>query len=85
MNTTRTFTKFAKAAENCRYKNDFQYDLVQCEKAYQMGGKMRIEAECWLNLYESLEADDIHSYVRYQYRPGDLDPFRKKPEKEKTP
>ena len=43
---TKTFTKFAKAAENCRYKNDFQFDLVQCEKAYQMGGEMRIEAEC---------------------------------------
>ena len=41
---TRTFTKFAKAAENCRYKNDFQFDLVQCEKAYQMGGEMRIGA-----------------------------------------
>ena len=79
---TKTFTKFAKAAENCLYKNDFQFDLVQCEKAYQMGGEMRIEAECWLNLFESLEEDDIKSYVKSVYRPGDLDPFRKKLPKE---
>lgn len=79
---TRTFTQFAKATENCRYKNDFQFDLVQCEKAYQMGGEMRIEAECWLNLFESLGEDDIKSYVKSVYRPGDLDPFRKKLPKE---
>ena len=79
---TRTFTQFAKAAENCRYKNDFQFDLVQCEKAYQMGGEMRIEAECWLNLFESLGEYDIKSYVKSVYRPGDLDPFRKKLPKE---
>lgn len=47
-----------------------------------MGGEMRIEAECWLNLFESLGEDDIKSYVKSVYRPGDLDPFRKKLPKE---
>ncbi len=47
-----------------------------------MGGEMRIEAECWLNLFESLVEDDIKSYVKSVYRPGDLDPFRKKLPKE---
>ena len=75
---TTTFTKYAKAAEDCRYKNDFQYDLRQCDKAMRMGGPMQIEAQCWMNLFDQLEEGDIKAYVQSSYRPGDLDPFRKK-------
>lgn len=64
---TATFTKYAKAAEDCRYKNDFQYDLRQCDKALHMGGPMQIEAQCWMNLLDQLEEGDIkaHDYFTY--------------------
>lgn len=63
---------------HCRYKNDFQYDLRQCDKALHMGGPMQIEAQCWMNLLDQLEEGDIKAYVQSNYRPGALDPFRKK-------
>ena len=72
-----SFTRFAKAAEKCRYKNDFHFDLVQCDRAMTMGGDMKINAQCWLNIFEELSDEDIQAYVRHDYRPGDLDPFRK--------
>ena len=72
-----SFTRFAKAAEKCRYKNDFHFDLVQCDRAMTMGGDMKINAQCWLNIFEKLSDEDIQAYVRHDYRPGDLDPFRK--------
>lgn len=72
-----SFTRFAKAAEKCRYKNDFYFDLVQCDRAMTMGGDMKINAQCWLNIFEKLSDEDIQAYVRHDYRPGDLDPFRK--------
>ena len=49
-----SFTRFAKAAEKCRYKNDFHFDLVQCDRAMTMGGDMKINAQCWLNIFEKL-------------------------------
>ena len=42
-----------------------------------MDGEMRIEAECWMNILDALDDNDIKMYVDNEYRPGLLNPFHK--------
>ena len=40
-------------------------------------GEMRVEAECWMNILDALDDNDIKMYVDNEYRPGLLNPFHK--------
>ena len=62
-NTKNSFTRFAAAAKDCFYVNSFRADLVQCDRALKMDGEMRVEAECWMNILDALDDNDIKMYV----------------------
>lgn len=76
-NTKNSFTRFAAAAKDCFYVNSFRADLVQCDSALKMDGEMHVEAECWMNILDALDDNDIKMYVDNEYRPGLLNPFHK--------
>lgn len=76
-NTKNSFTRFAAAAKDCFYVNSFRADLVQCDRALKMDGEMHVEAECWMNILDALDDNDIKMYVDNEYRPGLLNPFHK--------
>ena len=76
-NTKNSFTRFAAAAKDCFYVNSFRADLVQCDRALKMDGEMHVEAECWMNILDALDDNDIKMYVDNEYRPGLLNPFQK--------
>ena len=42
-----------------------------------MDGEMHVEAECWMNILDALDDNDIKMYVDNEYRPGLLNPFHK--------
>lgn len=62
-NTKNSFTRFAAAAKDCFYVNSFRADLVQCDRALKMDGEMHVEAECWMNILDALDDNDIKMYT----------------------
>lgn len=69
------FNRIVKAAESCKFHNAFASDIKHCENAHGMGGLMGINAECWLDILNTMPDAEIAEYVRSKYKPGLLNPF----------
>lgn len=68
--------RISHAAEPCVYHKAFAEDLWRCDNALGMGGLMGINAECWLNVLNSMTDTQIAEYVSTKYKPGILNPFK---------
>lgn len=71
------FDRIIKAAESCEFHNAFASDIKLCENALGMGGLMGINAECWLDILNTMPDAEIAEYVRTKYKAGLLNPFKK--------
>lgn len=67
--------RFIRAAEPCAYHEAFAEDMRRCDNALGMGGLMSINAECWLEVLNSMTGAQIAEYVNTKYKPGILNPF----------
>lgn len=67
--------RFIHAAESCAYYEAFAEDMRRCDNALGMGGLMSINAECWLEVLNSMIDAQIAEYVNIKYKPGILNPF----------
>lgn len=70
------FDRIVKAAESCAFYNAFASDIKLCENALGMGGLMGINAECWLDILNTMPDAEIAEYVRTKYKPDLLNPFK---------
>lgn len=70
------FDRIVKAAESCDFRDAFSSDIKHCENALGMGGLMAINAECWLDVLNTMPDAEIAEYVRTKYKPGLLNPFK---------
>lgn len=68
--------RIAHAAESCTYHEAFAEDMRRCDNALGMDGLMSINAECWLEVLNSMTDAQIAEYVSTKYKPGILNPFR---------
>lgn len=68
--------RFIHAAESCAYYEAFAEDMRCCDNALGMGRLMSINAECWLEVLNSMIDAQIAEYVNTKYKPGILNPFR---------
>lgn len=68
--------RIAHAAESCVYHDAFAEDMRRCDNALGMGGLMAINAECWLEVLNSMTDAQIAEYVNTKYKPGILNPFK---------
>lgn len=46
--------RIVHAAESCTYHEAFAEDMRRCDNALGMGGLMSINAECWLEVLNSM-------------------------------
>lgn len=69
------FDRIVKAAESCEFRNAFASDIKLCENALGMGGLMGINAECWLDILNTMPDAEIAEYVCSKYKPRLLNPF----------
>lgn len=70
------FDRIVKAAESCEFHSAFASDIKLCENALGMGGLMEINAECWLDILNTMPDAEIEEYVRTKYKPDLLNPFK---------
>lgn len=68
--------RFIRAAESCAYHEAFAEDMRRCDNALGMGRLMSINAECWLEVLNSMTDAQIAEYVNTKYKPSILNPFR---------
>lgn len=68
--------RIARAAESCACYEAFAEDMRRCDNALGMGGLMGINAECCLEVLNSMTDTQIAEYVSTKYKPGILNPFR---------
>ena len=68
--------RIVHAAESCTYHEAFAEDMRRCDNALGMGGLMSINAECWLEVLNSMTDAQIAEYVNTKYKPCILNPFR---------
>lgn len=68
--------RFIHAAEPCAYHEAFAEDMRRCDNALGMGGLMAINAECWLDILNTMPDAEIAEYVRTKYKPDLLNPFK---------
>lgn len=56
-------------------ENTREFIIKLCENALGMGGLMGINAECWLDILNTMPDAEIAEYVRSKYKQGLLNPF----------